>query len=255
MNISYRLFHICRRNLIIYKKFVAPTLLVSMGEPLFYLVTLGIGMGAYMGLFGGEPYLHYLAPGLVITSVMLSSAFECLYGSYVRMVIEKLYDMVIATPISVEDAVTGDIVWGIFRGMIGGILMLLVAALMGGVPVSVNSLIPILFLMVIVGFLFSSLSMIVTSFAPNFDFFNYYTELIITPMFFFSGVFFPLDKMPGFVKVIANFIPLTHAVTISRSIFSGSYTPGLVWNLLVILIPGAIAFYLAIYFMKRRLIK
>lgn len=255
MNISYRFYYICKRNFIIYKKFAIPTLLVSMGEPLFYLITLGIGMGAYMGLFGGKPYLYFLAPGLVITSVMLSSAFECLYGSYVRMVVEKLYDMVISTPISVEDAVAGDIIWGVFRGMIGGVLMLLVAALMRAVPVSLSIVVPLLLLMIIVGFLFSSLSMIVTSFAPNFDFFNYYTELVITPMFFFSGVFFPLDKMPGFVKIIAEFVPLTHAVTISRAIFSGNYTPGLIWNLLAIAIPGAITFYLALYFMKRRLIK
>jgi lipooligosaccharide transport system permease protein len=226
-----------------------------MGEPLFYLITLGIGMGAYMGLFGGKPYLHFLAPGLVITSVMLSSAFECLYGSYVRMVIEKLYDVIIATPISAEDVVTGDIVWGIFRGMFSGVLMLLVAYLLGAVPMSLNILIPLLLLMIIVGFLFSSLSMIVTSFAPNFDFFNYYTELVITPMFFFSGVFFPMDKLPGFVKVVANFVPLTHAVTISRAIFSGNYTPVLILNLLAIVIPGMIFFYLALFFMKRRLIK
>jgi lipooligosaccharide transport system permease protein len=228
---------------------------VSMGEPLFYLITLGIGMGAYMGLFGGKPYLNFLAPGLVITSVMLSSAFECLYGSYVRMVIEKLYDMIISTPISAEDAVTGDIIWGVFRGMLAGLLMLIVAYLLGALPLSVGILVPLLFLMMITGFLFASLSMIVTSFAPNFDFFNYYTELVITPMFFFSGVFFPMDKLPGFVKVIANFVPLTHAVTISRAIFSGNYTPSLIWNLLAIVIPGMIFFYLALFFMKRRLIK
>ena len=65
--------------------------------------------------------------------------------------------------------------------------------------------------MVFVGILFGSLAMIVTSFAPNFDFFNYYTELVITPMLFFSGVFFPLDNFPGWMKTLAQFMPLTHA--------------------------------------------
>ena len=147
MNISYRLFYICKRNLIVYKRYIGPTLLVSMGEPLFYLVTLGIGMGAYMGLFGGKPYLHFLAPGLVVTSVMLSSAFECLYGSYVRMVVEKLYDVIIATPISVEDAVTGDIVWGVFRGVLSGLIMLLVAYFLGALPLSLSIILPIILLM------------------------------------------------------------------------------------------------------------
>jgi lipooligosaccharide transport system permease protein len=226
-----------------------------MGEPLFYLMALGVGLGAYMGFLGGKPYLHFIASGLVITSAMLSSSFECLYGSFVRMVHEKFYDSVISTPISAEDAVGGDIAWGIFRGIISGILMLLVAALLGAVPVSPQILILLFVLMILVGFLFSSLSMIVTSFAPNFDFFNYYTELVITPMFFFSGVFFPLDRLPGWVKIVSQLFPLTHAIIISRAVFDGVFEPFLILHFLALLVPGIVAFYFAVTFMKRRLIK
>ena len=97
--------------------------------------------------------------------------------------------------------------------------------------------------------------MIVSSFAPNFDFFNYYSELVITPMFFFSGVFFPLDKMPEAVKTISLLFPLTHAVVLSRAIFAGTFSFGLILNLLAILVPTVVLFYLGIFFMKRRLIK
>jgi lipooligosaccharide transport system permease protein len=228
---------------------------VSLIEPLFYLITFGIGMGAYMGYFGGKPYLYFLVPGVLVSSVMLSSTFECLYGTFVKIVHEKLYDSLIATPVSAEDAVAGDIAWGTFRGLVSGTLMMIVAIIMGIFPVSLLSVLLLLLLMVFVGILFASLAMIVTSVSPSFDFFNYYTELIITPMLFFSGVFFPLDKFPAWMKTLSEFMPLTHAVKISRAVFSGAHNPRLIWNFLVILVLETVAFYVGIKSMKKRLIK
>jgi lipooligosaccharide transport system permease protein len=228
---------------------------VSLIEPLFYLITFGIGMGAYMGQFGGKPYLYFLVPGVLVSSVMMSSTFECLYGTFVKMIHEKLYDSLIATPVSAEDAVAGDIAWAVFRGLVSGSLMMLVAILMGILPGSLISSLLLLLLMIFVGILFASLAMIVTSVSPSFDFFNYYTELIITPMLFFSGVFFPLDRFPAWMKTLSNFMPLTHAVKISRAVFSGEYESGLILNFLVILVLEMIAFYIGIKMMKRRLIK
>ena len=255
MNLSYRLFYVFFRNLISYKRFVVPTFLVSVIEPLFYLVTFGIGMGAYIGYFGGKPYLYYLVPGVLTVAVMMSSTFECLYGTFVKVVHEGTFDSLIATPVSAEDAVSGDILWGSFRGLISGTMMMTVAIIMGILPVSAASLVVLLILMVFVGILFSSLAMIVTSFAPNFDFFNYYTELVITPMLFFSGVFFPLDHFPGWMKTLSLFMPLTHAVAVCRGVFSGEYSGHLIFHFLVIFILEVAAFYLSIKLMKRRLIK
>ena len=254
MNLSYRIFYVFLRNLISYKRFVVPTLIVSLGQPIFYLLTFGVGMGAYVGLFGGKPYLYFLVPGILISSVMLSATFECLYGVFVKMIHERLYDSIIATPVSAEDAIAGDILWGAFRGLISGGLMLLVAIVMGILPVSLFNIFILILLMIFVGILFSSLSMIVTAFAPNFDFFSYYTELVITPMLFFSGVFFPLEKFPAWVNVVAQFMPLTHAVNIARAVFVGAYSSDLIINLLFLFVVEVIAFYLGIRFMKRRLI-
>ncbi len=255
MNLSYRIYYVFLRNLISYKRFVVPTFLVSLVEPLFYLVTFGIGMGAYIGYFGGKPYLFFLVPGVLVAAVMMSSSFECLYGTFVKIIHERIYDSLIATPVSAEDAVAGDIAWGAFRGMISGTLMMLVALFMGVSPASIPSLLLLLVLMVFVGVMFASLAMIVTSFAPSFDFFNYYTELVITPMLFFSGVFFPLDRFPPWMKVLAEFLPLTHAVRISRSVYAGTFEAGLIWRSLVIVGLETTAFFIAIKSMKRRLIK
>ena len=255
MNLSYRIYYVFLRNLVSYKRFVVPTFLVSLIEPLFYLITFGIGMGAYMGYFGGKPYLYFLVPGVVVSSVMMSSTFECLYGTFVKIVHEKLYDSLIATPVSAEDAVAGDIAWASFRGLISGSLMIMVAVFMGILPVSLLSLLLLLVLMIFVGVLFASLAMIVTSFAPSFDFFNYYTELVITPMLFFSGVFFPLERFPGWMKTLAEFLPLTHAVRISRAVFTGEPAAGLGWSFAGLLVLAAVVFTISIRMMRKRLIK
>lgn len=255
MNLSYRIAYVFWRNFVSYKRFVVPTLIVSLGQPLFYLLTFGIGMGAYVGLFGGRPYLYFLVPGILTSSVMLSSTFECLYEVFVKMIHERLYDSLIATPVSAEDAIAGDILWGAFRGVISGVLMLLVAIFLGIFPVSLVNFFVLFLLMIFVGILFSSLAMIVTAFAPSFDFFSYYTELVITPMLFFSGVFFPLDKFPDWLKIMAQFMPLTHAVNISRAVFLGVYSPELIYNFLFLLIFEIVAFIAGIKLMKRRLIK
>jgi lipooligosaccharide transport system permease protein len=255
MTFSRRIVWVFWRNLVSYKRFVLTTFLASLIQPLFYLITFGIGMGAYVGHFGGKPYLYFLVPGVLTTSVMMSATFECLYGTFVKIVHEKLYDSLIATPVSAEDAVAGDIAWGAFRGLVSGGLMMAVAISMGILPVSLLSVLLLVLLMVFVGVLFGSLAMIVTAFAPNFDFFNYYSELVITPMLFFSGVFFPLDKFPGWMKTLAQFMPLTHAVAIARAIFNGSYDRGLIFNFLVILLLEIAAFLAGVRLMKRRLIK
>jgi len=255
MSLSYRIAYVFLRNLYSYKRFIVPTFLVSLVEPLFYLITFGVGMGAYMGAFGGKPYLHFLVPGVLVSAVMMSSSFECLYGTFIKIVHEKVYDSLIATPVSADEAVAGDIAWGSFRGLVSGTLMMAVALAMGVAPASPMRLVLLLVFMVFMGVLFGSLAMIVTSVAPSFDFFSYYTELVVTPMLFFSGVFFPLDRFPGWMKVLAEFLPLTHAVRISRSVFTGQPAPGLGRSLAGLIVLAAVVFTISIRMMRKRLIK
>jgi lipooligosaccharide transport system permease protein len=255
MSLSYRVFYVFLRNLYSYKRFVVPTFLVSLVEPLFYLITFGIGMGAYMGAFGGKPYLHFLVPGVLATAVMMSASFECLYGTYIKIVHEKVYESLIATPVSADEAVAGDILWASFRGLISGSLMMIVALAMGVAPASAGRFVLLLVFMVFVGILFGSMAMIVTSIAPSFDFFSYYTELVVTPMMFFSGVFFPLDGFPGWMKTLAGFMPLTHVVRISRSLFTGEPAPGTWGSLAGLAVLTAVIFGISTRMMRKRLIK
>lgn len=255
MSLSYRIAYVFLRNLYSYKRFIVPTFLVSLVEPLFYLITFGVGMGAYMGAFGGQPYLHFLVPGVIASASMMSSSFECLYGTYVKIVHERVYDSLIATPVSADEAVAGDIAWGAFRGLVSGTLMMAVARVMGVAPASPWRVAVLLVFMVFIGVLFGSLAMIVTSVSPSFDFFSYYTELVVTPMLFFSGVFFPLDHFPGWMKTLALFLPLTHVVRISRSLFTGKPAAGLGWSLAGLVVLAVVVFAVSIRMMRKRLIK
>ena len=255
MSLSYRVAYVFLRNLYSYKRFVLPTFLVSLVEPLFYLVTFGVGMGAYMGAFGGKPYLDFLVPGVLASTAMMSSSFECLYGTYVKIVHERVYDSLVATPVSADDAVAGDIAWGSFRGLISGSLMMIVALVMGVAPAAAWRALVLVLFMIFIGVLFGSLAMIVTSIAPSFDFFSYYTELVITPMLFFSGVFFPLDNFPGWMKLLAEFLPLTHAVRVSRAVFTGAAAPGFGGSLALLAVVAAAAFTVSTRMMRKRLIK
>jgi lipooligosaccharide transport system permease protein len=110
-------------------------------------------------------------------------------------------------------------------------------------------------LILAVGFLFASLAMVVTSYARNFDFFTYYLQLFISPMFFFSGIFFPLSAFPPWVRQVSQCLPLTHAVDLARAAITGTCAPENVTHALALVVPGAIAFLYALHRMRIRLIK
>lgn len=251
-SIGHRTYYVWLRNAVSYRRFVVPTFIASIGEPLLYLVAIGVGLGAFLGLIDGMPYTQFIAPGLVVSAVMFSATFECTYSSMVRMTIERVYNAQLVTPVSAEEVVAGEILWGMTRGLASGAIMLAMLALFGLARGPWLLAYPLLW--VLTAFLFASLSMVVTSFAKNFDFFTYYFQLFISPMFFFSGVFFPLDRFPPWVHAIAQALPLTHAVELSRAILRGRMDASVLWNVLALLVPGVLFFLLALNRMKRRLI-
>lgn len=251
--IGHRVFYVWLRNAISFRRFVLTTFIASIGEPLLYLVAMGLGIGSFMGLIDGKPYLNFIAPGLVVSAAMFSAAFECTYSSMVRMTIEKVVNAQVVTPVSVEEVIAGEILWGTTRGIISGAIMMAMLMLFGVAGGwSMALLLP---LTAAVAFLFASMSMVVTAFARNFDFFTYYLQLFISPMFFFSGIFFPLSAFPAWVGMVAQLLPLTHAVAIARAAVGGTAGPSLAGNAAALLIPAVILFLYALRRMKVRLVK
>jgi len=210
----------------------------------------------------GQPYIYFLAPALVAIAVMNGSFFECTFASFVRMYFQKTFDAIVATPVSVEEVVAGELLWGATRSTINTTIVLTVVAAFGLVSGPLFLLvIPLAFFG---GLMFASMAMCFTSVAPNIDFFNFPSFLYITPMFLLSGTFFPLTVLPEAIQTIAfTILPLTHLVGLTRALTLGKMepllglTPGVLTALsLVWMLAAAVAFFfLSIFLMRRKLVK
>ncbi len=250
---GWRAVRVWQRNLAVFRKYSLPSLVgPSIGEPLLYLLGFGFGLGTLVGTVGGRPYVAFVAPGMVVSTAMFAAAYECTYGAYVRMIHQKTYEAIFTTPLSMEDIVAGDILWGATKGVFNGTVMLAAVWLFGlsASPwaVAVPAVVALLALF------FSALSLMVAALAQSFEFFNYYLTLVITPMFLFCGVFFPLDSLPRWARVAAGFLPLTYAVRATRSLMEGRPSLGTLLPVLG-LVPAIIAAsLLAARLVRRRLI-
>jgi lipooligosaccharide transport system permease protein len=197
-------------------------------------------------------YAQFLGPGLIAISAMYGAFFENTYGSFVRMHYQKTFDAIVATPISMEEVITGEILWGATKSVINGTIVTLVIFAFGLATLPGVLLIP--FVALLAGLAFGAMAMIFTALVPNIDSFNYPFFLFITPMFLFSGTFFPLTVLPAAVQDVALAFPLTHVATMMRDFSLGTYSYADLWGCIYLLAITAVTFYAAIYLMKRRLV-
>jgi lipooligosaccharide transport system permease protein len=252
--LSYRVWRVWTRDQDVFMKTYKVNFLPPLIEPIFYLVGLGFGLGAFVQPQEGLPYIVFIAPALVATQMMYASFFECTYASFVRMYFQKTFDAIIATPISLEEVIAGELLWGASKSLINSTIVLAVISAFGLVSSPLSLLIlPLSFL---VGLLFSGIAMCVTAITPNIDSFNYPAFLFITPMFILSGTFFSIATLPANVQVVAKiFFPLTHAVALTRALAVGRISASLLLDLAWFLPTTPFFFILSINMMKKRLIK
>jgi lipooligosaccharide transport system permease protein len=252
--LSNRVWKVWMRDRDVFLKTYKTNFLPPLLEPVLYLLALGLGLGGFVQLINGEPYIQFIAPALVAVSMMFSSFYECTFGSFVRMYFQKTFDAIIATPVNIEEVITGEILWGATKSLINSSLVLGVIFAFGLAPSPFLLLIPpVSFLM---GLLFASIAMCFTAIVPNIDSFSYPNFLFITPMFLLSGTFFPLAAMPEFLQVAAQlFLPLTNAVALTRALARGRVEISLLLNLAWLLIVTPLFFIMSINLMKKRLIK
>lgn len=210
-----------------------------------------IGKVEYEGLF--VEYAMFLAPGLVAISSMYSAFFECTYGSYVRMHYQKTFDAIIATPLSIEDVIAGEMLWGATKSFLNSTIVLGVVVIAGLAWFPGMLFVP--FIGFLSGLMFASIAMIFTALVPNIDSFNYPFFLLITPMFLFSGTFFPLNVLPEWGQWMAEILPLTHSTRLIRDLSYNLFSWVDVISLLYIVLLTAITFVTAIALMRKRLIK
>jgi len=222
-----------------------------IAEPVIILLVMGLGLGAYVGLVDGQRYIEFITPGIIVGYAMFSANFECTYGSFIRMEYQKTFDAIIATPVSVEDVTAGEIFWGATRAVMTGSIMLAIAAAFQLVHSLWALLIPAICFLE--GLLFASIALFFTSVVPSIYSFNYYFSLFVTPMFFFSGVFFPLSSFPEIVQKLSWIAPLTPVVYLSRAVVNGEFQLNLLWALLLIVVLIVLFFFISLVTMRRRL--
>jgi len=251
MNIK-RAFRVWQRHLTVYTKLYKSSIALNFVEPVVYLAALGLGLGAFVKEINGVPYVKFIAPGIIASSSMFAAIYECTYGTYIRMTYQKTFDAILATPVNIDDLVAGELMWGATKSLLYGTIIIIVISLSGLVdsPFLIIA-VPFLFL---TGLIFSEISVMFTSVIPGIDYYNYYYTLFMTPMFLFSGIFFPLDNLPAVVSKIAFFTPLFHLVNICRATAYGNTAlclGDMVWILIVALLLSPYPFRL----MRRRIIK
>ncbi len=241
-----------RRNASMYRRNWKLTLLPNFFEPVFYLTAIGIGLGAYITEMGGMSYVEFLAPGLLAVAAMHGASFEVTYNIFVRLSYEKAYDAMLTTPVDTDDIVAGETLWALTRSGLYGGGFFVVAVLFGLVPLP-HGLAGVL-IVPLTGLLFAAIGLAFTLRVPTIDMFSFYFTLFLTPLFLFSGVFFPLEeRLTDGWLVIAEILPLLHPVRLARAAFMGEFTWLAVWDLAYILGVSAALLIWARRSMRKRL--
>lgn len=222
----------------------------SLGEPLFYFLGLGYGLGTLIPAVGGQPYLHYVAPGLLLTSTMYSATIEATYSTFTKLEHQKVGESMLLSPLTFADVVLGELLWAASKGLLSGTAVLALGIAWGVFPPWFG--IVGLGLGAAAGLIFGCMGLVVTALARGYDSFNYYFTLIISPMFFFSGVFYPIRGLGAWVEAIAWIFPLTHLVKMARSLLQGDFGTPLWAELVWIAAFGAGVFLAARWALERR---
>lgn len=203
-----------RRNYLVWRKLALASMFGNLADPMIYLFGLGFGLGLMVGHVDGVSYISFLAAGTVASSVMMSASFESMYSGFSRMHVQRTWEAIMHTPLTLGDIVLGEIAWAGSKAVLSGVAIMLVAGALG--YASFPSMLLALPVIVLAGLAFASAAMVVTALAPSYDFFMFYQTLVLTPMLLLSGVFFPLAQLPSAAQIAAQLLPLAHAVVLIR---------------------------------------
>ena len=253
-SLSWRWWPVFLRNLLVWRKLAIPSLVGNIAEPLMWLVAFGYGMGALVGELNVDgqrvPYILFLASGSICMSAMNAASFEALYSAFSRMHVQKTWDGIMNAPVSLDDVVLAEMLWAAFKALftVTAILGVMLALGISHSPKLLAAW-PVL---LGVGIMFSSIALIFNALAKGYDFFTYYFTLVLTPMMFLSGVFFPREQLPPIVRAISDWLPLTNAVELVRPLFMDQWPDNALRHALVLVLTTVVAFWVALALTRKR---
>ncbi|TMF40235.1 MAG: ABC transporter [Chloroflexi bacterium] len=219
---SRRARFLVERNIYVYRR-TWIVLFSGFFEPLFYLGSIGFGLGALVGTVsgpGGQPisYQLFVAPALLASAAMNGAIAEGTFNFFFKLRYNKTFDAILSTPLSPGDVAVGELVWALIRGGIYAVAFIVVMAILGLVVSPwVILAVPAALL---IGFAFGGVAMAATSFMRTWQDFDL-IQLVILPLFLFSGTFYPLDAYPEALRVVVQLTPLYQGVDLLRSLVVG----------------------------------
>ena len=222
-------------------------------EPFILLVAMGFGLGSYVDNIGERSYAQFVAPGIIAGYAMFHATFDATYGAYLRMESHHIFEAMLFTPMEPSDIVMGEVMWGATRATLSAAAVLIAAAAFGLISSPLALLaIPVAYL---IGVAFASMAMILTATATTIGAMNNFFTLFLLPMFYVSGVFFPLDRLPEIVQRVAWIMPLTPAAALTRGLAFGELSPWMLLWAAELAAFAAVSLYAASRLMRRRLVK
>jgi len=251
-NFLKRLYSVWFRHVRVYTKHLFSNGFPPFVEPLFFIAGIGLGLGRYVGMIDGMSYVLFLASGMIVPPAMFTSTFECTFGTFIRLEFDKVYDGMVSASLTVRDLFIGEILFAGTKSFFFSAAVLIVVSCFGLIQSPMAIFTPLIGFLT--GLMFASLGLFVTSFVKNINHFNFYFTGLITPMFFFSGIVFPLDSLPLIGQWAAALFPLKHSVDLVRAFCFNRFEPALLLNLLYILVFIAIFGTLAIRRLRNRVI-
>ena len=251
-SLAHRIYSVWYRHVRVYSKNLISNALPPFLEPLIFLVGLGLGLSQYVPAMQGVPYIEYLASGLMITAAMFTAAFECSFGTYIRLEFDKVYDGMLGSPISADDLLVGEILWAGTKGFVFTLSVLIVTAAFGILPLGATLIAPIIGFLT--GTMFGVIGLLITSTVANINQFNFFFSGFISPMFFFAGVVFPVDNLPPIVRPISEILPLTHPVRVVRGFAMGELEAIMLFDVAYMILVTVAVGWWAIHRLKRKLI-
>jgi lipooligosaccharide transport system permease protein len=217
---------VVRRNYIVYRQ-AWKLFLTGFLEPFFYLLSIGIGLGALIDTFefNGQQvaYADFVAPGMLAASALNGALMDATFNSFFKLRYLKLYDQMLATPLTTADVARGEIAWSQLRGSAYAAAFLLIMTAMG----LVHSWWAVLAFpaTVLIGFASSAVCMALSTYMTSWQDFDKIT-LIQLPMFLFSATFFPVTAFPEPVRWVVELTPLYRGVVLCRELTTGALSWG-----------------------------
>ncbi|MFI6832783.1 MULTISPECIES: ABC transporter permease [unclassified Kribbella] len=248
--------HIVERNFLLYRRSWI-VFLSGFFEPLFYLLSIGIGVAQLVGDFTLSDgttigYAAFVAPAMLASSAMNGAIFDSTYNIFFRMKYAKLYDSMLATPLRPWDIATGEVTWALLRGACYSAMFIAVMLGMG----LITSWWALLALpaSVLIAFAFAGAGMALTTFMRSWQDFEF-VQLAAMPMFLFSATFYPVETYPEAIRWLVEITPLYQGVVIERALTTGTVGWFLLVHAFYLAAMGTIGMYIASQRLGKLLLK